>query len=99
MKERYAIYHPAGFDIIGISVDSHKDRWPKAMDEEKLPWPQFALETSLEESKRLYHYGGIPFCVLIDPEGKIVDRNMLGTYLDRKLIEIYGVVPSEASGE
>lgn len=93
VKETYKLYHPEGFDIIGISVDMDKVRWPKAMNEEQLPWPQFAYLNKEEADKgqQLYNYfGGIPFCVLIAPDGKIVDRNMLGAYMDRRLMEIYG---------
>jgi thiol-disulfide isomerase/thioredoxin len=93
VKETYKLYHLQGFEIIGISVDMDKVRWPKAMNEEQLPWPQFAYLNKEEASKgqQLYNYfGGIPFCVLIGPDGTIVDRNMSGAYMDKKLIEIYG---------
>lgn len=93
VKEAYELYHPQGFEIIGISVDNHKDRWPKAMKEENLPWKQLAYPKHPlvnETGVKLYAYWSIPFCVLISPDGTIVDRNMSGAYLDRKLIEIYG---------
>ncbi|UYQ91429.1 AhpC/TSA family protein [Chitinophaga horti] len=93
VKETYKLYHPEGLEIIGISVDMDEARWSKAMSEEQLPWPQFAY-LNKEEAKKgqhLYNYfGGIPFCVLIGPDGRIVDRNMSGAYMDKKLIEIYG---------
>lgn len=92
VKELYEQYHPQGFDIIGISVDNHKDRWPKAMEEEQLPWKQLAYNNHPfnESGVKAYAYSSIPFCVLIGPDGTIIDRNMFGTYLDRKLISLYG---------
>lgn len=42
------------------------------------------------ELARVYKISGIPTCILIDPEGKIVTRNMRGSEMDRRLIELYG---------
>lgn len=93
IKETYRSYHPDGFEIIGISVDKSKERWPKAMADENLPWKQFAFisdPTLSKENVRKYAYFSIPFSLLIGPDGTILDRNMMGSYMDRKLIEIYG---------
>ena len=38
----------------------------------------------------IYKIRGIPTCILVDPQGKIVTRNMRGSEMDRRLIEMYG---------
>jgi hypothetical protein len=36
----------------------------------------------------LYHIQGIPFNVLVDPDGKIIAENLRGPQLDEKLEEV-----------
>jgi len=38
----------------------------------------------------LYHVQGIPFNFLMDPDGKIIGRNLRGPALDAKLCEVLG---------
>ncbi|SMC44279.1 TlpA disulfide reductase family protein [Pedobacter africanus] len=95
VKDTYKRYHPEGLEIIAISVDNHKDRWPKAMQEENLPYqnlayPKHPFDFKNEDAVKAYAYWAIPFYLLIAPDGTIVDRNAHGSYLDKKLIEIYG---------
>lgn len=91
LKEVYALYHPEGFEVIGISMDDKKENWLKAIDEEKLPWLQVSdLKAFNSDVSKLYGVSGIPTCLLIDPEGTIVTRNMRGSWMDKKLIELYG---------
>ena len=42
------------------------------------------------EVSKAYNITGIPFAILLDPEGKIVDFNMRGAKLDAALSDIYG---------
>ncbi|GHE48055.1 TlpA disulfide reductase family protein [Sphingobacterium griseoflavum] len=91
LKEVYDLYHPVGFEIISISMDSKKDLWLKALEQEEMPWLQVsdlqAFDGPLSDS---YRFNAIPFCMLIDPQGKIVSRNMRGSWMDRRLISLYG---------
>jgi len=38
LKEAYKIYHDKGFVVIGISLDDKKEKWVKAIMDDKLPW-------------------------------------------------------------
>lgn len=93
LKEVYALYHPEGFEILGVSMDEKKEDWLKAIKEEKITWPQasdlqgFKRDNELSE---LYNFNGIPTCLLIAPDGTIATRNMRGIWMDKKLIELYG---------
>jgi thiol-disulfide isomerase/thioredoxin len=95
VKDTYKLYHPEGLEIIAISVDNHKSRWPKAMQEENLPYlnlsySKLPFDFENENAVKAYAYWSIPFYVLIAPDGTIIDRNAHGSYLDKRLIEIFG---------
>ncbi len=91
LKEVYSLYHPAGFEVISISMDDDKAKWLKAIDEEKMAWLQVSdLKAFDGMLSKLYNFNGIPTCVLVGPDGKIITRNMRGSWMDKKLIELYG---------
>jgi len=91
LKEVYQLYHEKGFDIVGISMDDEKDKWVKAIGEEKLEWPQLSnLKAFDSELAKTYRIRGIPSCLLFDPQGKLVTRNMRGSWMDAHLINLYG---------
>ncbi|MNT81357.1 hypothetical protein D3C72_2209490 [compost metagenome] len=37
-----------------------------------------------------YQLSAIPTCILLDPKGKIVTREMRDSFMDKKLIDLYG---------
>ncbi len=88
LKEVYQLYHPEGFEIVGISIDKDKEAWIKALTTEQLPW--LSLSNEEGDIAKIYNFQGIPSCVLVGPDGTIVDRNARGSWLDKKLIELYG---------
>lgn len=91
LKEVYSLYHPAGFDVISVSMDDDREKWLEAIKEEGMSWPQVSdLQAFKGDLSKLYNFNGIPTCLLIDPSGKIVTRNMRGSWMDKKLIELYG---------
>ena len=38
----------------------------------------------------IYHVDGIPFNILVDPDGKIIARKLRGDDLEKKLCELLG---------
>ncbi len=91
LKEVYELYHPEGFEVISISMDEDKEKWLKAVEDEKMKWLQVSdLQAFKGDLSKLYNFNGIPTCVLISPDGNIVTRNMRGSWMDKKLIELYG---------
>ena len=76
VREFYKEYHEKGVEIIGVSIDDNRAAWEKALEEEKLPWPQVIDET-VKGTYRiggLYHVLAVPMFVVVDKEGKIVTR-------------------------
>ena len=87
----YDKYHQKGFDIVGISFDNSKEAWVKAIDELKMPWAHISdLKGWENAASDIYNIKAIPANLLIDPEGKIVARDLRGDDLQAKLAEIFG---------
>lgn len=56
-----------------------------------MPWLQVSdLKGFTGEFSKIYNFNSIPTCIFVNPEGVIIDRNMRGSWLDKKLIELYG---------
>lgn len=71
-------------------MDDKLDAWKKAVDEEQMPWTQLGCEDGFGEVARVYNFNGIPYCVLIGPEGEVVETNCRDARLDRQLVNLYG---------
>ncbi|MGQ7870503.1 redoxin domain-containing protein [Sunxiuqinia sp. sy24] len=85
----YNSFKDKGFDILGVSLDREKDAWLKAIDDDQLAWTQVSdLKYWQNEAAQLYGVQSIPHSVLIDPEGKIVAKNLRGQDLHDKLNEL-----------
>ena len=87
----YNKYKDKGFDIVGVSFDSKHDNWVKALDELHMPWHQMSdLKGWDSAGAKAYAVTGIPHTVLLDPEGKIIARDIRGEELQTKLVELLG---------
>ena len=77
------------FRILQVSVDDSKTAWTVAIEEDGLVWDHVSdlkrWETPVVE---LYGVEKIPFNVLIDPSGKIVETDLYGEQLLSKLDQI-----------
>ena len=76
VKKAYAKLHPKGFEIVGISLDSNKDKLLNFIKEKEMPWPQYfdGLSWKNKISTR-YGIRSIPAMWLVDKEGNLVDKN------------------------
>lgn len=91
LKEAYEAYHPHGFEIISISMDNNRKAWTGAVEREQMNWIQGStLKAFTDDLSKAYNFNGIPFCILVGPDGKIVERNWRGSSMDRGLIKLYG---------
>lgn len=87
LVKTYNEYKSKGFDILAISFDEKKENWLKAIREDGLPWTHVSELQGLWEStianKLLVR--SVPDNFLLDPEGKIIGRNLRGDELNQKL--------------
>jgi thiol-disulfide isomerase/thioredoxin len=82
-------YQDNNFTILGVSLDKAKDDWLKAIREDQLIWHHVSdLKFWDSPMVNLYGFMGIPYNVLIDPEGKVIADNLRGTALEKKLEEV-----------
>jgi len=80
------------FTILGVSLDrpGQKENWLKAIKEDNLTWTHISdLKYWQSEVVPVYQLSGIPFNVLVDPEGKVVAENLRGNALEQKLHELF----------
>ncbi|MBW6459269.1 MAG: AhpC/TSA family protein [Bacteroidales bacterium] len=86
----YQKYYALGFDILGISLDTSRDRWIKAIHDDNLTWHHVSdLKGWENKAARLYGVRSIPANVLLDPKGFIIARNLKGEDLQKKLEELF----------
>jgi len=91
VRRVYAAYKDKGFEILGVSLDSSKDRWVQAIAKDQLPWYHVSdLKKWKSVASRAYGVGSIPFTVLLDAEGKIIAKGLRGAKLEAKLEELLG---------
>ncbi|HLK30486.1 MAG TPA: TlpA disulfide reductase family protein [Puia sp.] len=77
------------FAILGVSLDKDKDSWQQAVKEDKLAWSQVSdLKYWNSKAVDIYKFEGIPFNILIDPQGKIIGQELRGAELENKLKQV-----------
>lgn len=82
----YARFKNKGFEILGVSLDQDKSRWLEAIAKDGMTWPQVSdLKYWESEAARLYNVQSIPYTVLLDRDGKILDKNLRGEALEKRL--------------
>jgi thiol-disulfide isomerase/thioredoxin len=88
----YEKYKDKGFTVFSVSLDSDKNAWMRAIESDKLVWPYHISELKRWDGmlSRSYGVNSIPFTVLIDAEGKVIDKNLRGSMLEEKLHQIFG---------
>lgn len=89
----YNKFKAKNFTVLGVSLDQpgKKDNWIAAIHKDKLTWTHVSdLKWWDNAAAKLYRVSGIPFNILVDPQGKIIGRNLRGPDLDGKLCEILG---------
>jgi len=87
----YKKYKDEGFEIYGVSLDRSKEDWVGAIEKDQLTWEHVSdLQYFDSQAARLYNINAIPATVLIDPDGKIIAKNLRGSALEEKLAEIFG---------
>jgi peroxiredoxin len=78
-----------GFGVFGVSLDTDKEKWLKAIADDHLTWPHVSdLKGWKNEAAAVYAVSSIPANLLIDKAGKIIDRNLREEKLGKKIAEL-----------
>ena len=84
-------YKDKGFDVLGVSFDTNRDKWLKAVKDDRLTWTQVSdLKGWGNEAGKLYGINLIPANVLLDKDQKIIASGLRGEQLFKKLEELLG---------
>lgn len=85
----YNTFKDKNFTVLGVSLDQDKKQWLDAIKADSLNWYHISdLKYWSSAAVGLYGFDGIPYNVLVNPEGKIVAMNLRGPALENKLLEI-----------
>jgi hypothetical protein len=69
----YNKFKNKNFTVLGVSLDEKREAWVNAIKEDNLTWKHVSdLKGWESEIVPLYGFDGIPYNVLIDPNGKIL---------------------------
>ena len=84
---QYKLYADKGFQVVSISADTDKDAWLKALEEEKLPWPNdLDGKQGIANKYKVTYY---PTLYLIDSNHKVLAKDIKGEELVAKLAELF----------
>ena len=87
----YQKYKNKGFTVFSVSLDEDNAKWLEGIRSLGMPWPDQVNDARGWNSDlpQKYQFDGIPYTVLINPEGKIIGTNLRGQKLQTKLAEIF----------
>ena len=85
----YNKYHPKGFEVYLVSLDRSRESWLQTIQNEKAGWINVSdLAYWDSPAVKLYRVESLPANYLIDGNGIIIARNIMGRELEQKLTEI-----------
>jgi peroxiredoxin len=91
----YNTYKGKNFTVLGVSLDrpNAKDKWLAAIHKDSLTWNHVSdLKFWDSKAADLYAVRGIPQNFLLDPNGKIIGKNLRGEDLENKLAQLFGKI-------
>ena len=86
----FKTFRDKGFTVFGVSLDRERKSWLSAIKQDKLDWQHVSdLKYWNSEAAALYGVTSIPRNFLLDPDGKIIGRDLRGEDLIDKLNELF----------
>ncbi len=87
----YKKYRKKNFTVYSVSLDEDGTKWKQAIKMDDLIWPNHVSDLKGWNSSvvPLFNIQGIPYTILVNPEGKIIGVNLRGQELEEKLTEIF----------
>lgn len=85
----YNKYSSKNFTVLGVSLDKKKEAWLEAIKQDGLAWKHISdLKHWDSEAQKLYQFEGIPYNVLVDPQGKIIAVSLREEDLENTLAKV-----------
>ena len=90
VKAIYEDYKDKGFEVYGVSLDSNKEAWEKAIQQHGLNWTQVSSLSGFAcPTIRDYNVSGVPCTFLLDKEGHVIGTNLRGQALRDKVASLF----------
>jgi peroxiredoxin len=91
LVENYNKYKEKGFDIYQVSLDRTREAWIRGIREDALEQWTHVSDLQFWSSVVVpqFNIQGIPANFLLDPAGRIIDKNLRGEELGKKLEELF----------
>jgi len=90
LNNLYGRYNSKGFNIYGISLDSNKERWLKALKTDTRIWTNVSTVEGFNTAVAIeYGITSLPTNFLIDIDGKIIASNLHGEKLTAFIEKLY----------
>ena len=84
----YNKFKEKNFTVLGVSLDNDKDKWEAAIKKDNLSWTHISDLKGWESiAARTYDVQSIPANFLVDPQGKVVARDLRGEALIEALAQ------------
>jgi peroxiredoxin len=82
----YNTFKNRNFTVLGVSLDKEKENWLEAIKKDNLTWTHIS-DLAFWNSKAVDIFGfqGIPYNVLINPDGVVIAESLRGSDLMNKL--------------
>jgi peroxiredoxin len=82
-------YKSKNFTVLGISLDKDKQKWVDAIAADGLAWTQLSdLKFWSNAVAQQFSIQSIPQNFLIDPQGNLIGKNLRGSALEYKLMQV-----------
>jgi thiol-disulfide isomerase/thioredoxin len=80
-------YNGNGFEVFSVSLDTNNEEWKLAIKQDSLIWPYHVNDHKgwTTELKRKFNFSKTPTFFLVDKDGVIIAKNVVGASLDRRL--------------
>ncbi len=86
--KQYQQFKDKNFVVLGVSLDDNPGSWMRAIEEDKMNWTNISdLKAWSSPLVISYSIKGIPASYLVDPEGKIIAKNLRGQALEDFLVK------------
>lgn len=95
MVKLYNTYKNKNFTILSVSLDEDPAKWKEAIQRDGLLWKTHVSDLRGWSSgmPQLYGFDGIPYTVLVNPDGKIIAKGLRGEALFQKIASFYTTNP------
>ncbi len=97
LEKVYKKHHDRGFEIVGVCLDQQSKDLEEFLKDHPLPWPQIYVPGGMDKNPLANDLGIVvwPTMILVDSDGKVVNRNIRSAAdLEKQLEKVLGVKTS-----